>query len=102
MTKAEIDQIHVQARHITDKDIDLAVIFDTVDELFDQYRFGVRPVFAARAPEPAQYWFLSRFGKPMDGHSIRDRFARMMKDMFEPKLWNSMDVFLDTLSVHRL
>lgn len=96
MTRREIGLLHQHGLRYAHTDGPLGTISSTLDELFDQYSHGIRPAFSVRAPEPTQCWFLSRFGKPMDGHSVRARFARMMKDVFEPKLWNSMDVFLRT------
>lgn len=100
MTKGEIDQLYQEAGRIGNGNGDLATILDTLSELFNQYKLGIRSVFASRSTESVQYWFLSRFGKPMDGHSVRERFAQLMKVVFEPKLWNSMDVFLNTLADH--
>jgi len=78
-------------------DADPTAIFRTFYELSEQYSQGIRPVFLTRAPEDIDYWFLSRFGRKMDGHSVRARFAHIMKNLFEPRLWNSVDVFFFTI-----
>ena len=99
MTRREMELLHQHKLRLAHTESSVKTISATLDELFDQYTQGIRPVFLARAPESTQYWFLSRFGKPMDGHSVRDRFSRIMKDVFEPKLRNSMDAFLRTLPI---
>lgn len=101
MTESEIAPYVLATRNTTNTPPEIDTIFNTLSELFDHYRAGIRSVFALRATESVPYWFLTRFGKAMDGHSVRERFARLMKNLFEPKLWNSMDVFLRTLSGQR-
>ena len=100
MSKDEMGELRHRVSRIRSEEGDLGKVLVTFSELFDQYDHGIRPVFLSRFPEDVEYWFLSRFGKKMDGHSVRERFARILKHLFEPKLWNSMDVFLHTLSSH--
>lgn len=100
MSESEIAQYVPAIRSPTIATPEIDTIFNTLSELLDHYRAGIRTVFALRGTDAVPYWFLTRFGKAMNGHSIRDRFARIMKNTFEPKLWNSMDVFLKTLSGH--
>ncbi|WP_233149234.1 hypothetical protein [Herbaspirillum camelliae] len=38
--------------------------------------------------------FISRFGDELAGHTVRDRFAKMMKLELDRNLWNSVDAFL--------
>lgn len=101
MTESEIAPYVLSTRSAANRIREIDTIFNTLSELFDHYRAGIRSAFALRATESVPYWFLTRFGKAMDGHSVRERFARLMKEQFEPKLWNSMDVFLRTLSDQR-
>jgi hypothetical protein len=74
-------------------DSNTAFVVGCLDELGDQYRQGIRPQFVARGDALLKSWFISRFGKKMDGHSVRARIAKMMKQTLEPALWNSADVF---------
>lgn len=60
--------------------------------LHDQYAHGIRPHFVVRGEQP-KTWFLSRFGVALDGHSVRDQIAKLMKHEFDPALWCSADVF---------
>jgi len=98
MTKANIDQLLASVAHWSKLDGEIGLIGSTLLEMDDQYRHGVRPVFLVRCSTTIDSWFLSRFGNHMDGHSVRERFAKIMKNLFDPKLWNSMDVFLTSLS----
>lgn len=98
MTKANIDQLLASITHWSKLDGEIGFIGSTLLEMDDQYRHGVRPVFQVRCSTTIDSWFLSRFGNHMDGHSVRERFAKVMKNLFDPKLWNSMDVFLTSLS----
>ena len=77
---------------------ELAIIFETLHGLLDQYKSGIRLEFAFRAKSPTDAFFITRFGMPIDGHTIRERFARILKDLFEPRLWNSVDIFQHTLT----
>ena len=97
MRTVEAESIFERSSLTVERDSDFEAIFRTLDELSEQYSQGIRPVFLTRAPEDIDYWFLSRFGRKMDGHSVRARFAQIMKNLFEPTLWNSVDVFLFTI-----
>lgn len=98
MTEAEIEGHIHRGRSIAKIGTHGDTIFNTLSDVLDQYKSGIRSEFALRAKDAVPYWFLTRFGKAMDGHSVRERFAKIMKNLFEPKLWNSMDVFLTSLS----
>lgn len=69
--------------------------------LHDQYAHGTRPFFVVRGDKP-RVWFLSRFGEPLEGHSVRDQIAKLMKQDFDQDLWRSADVFRDALEGHQL
>jgi hypothetical protein len=100
MTKANIDHLLASVARWSKHDGEIGLIGSALIEMDDQYRHGIRPVFIVRCSTTIDSWFLSRFGNHMDGHSVRDRFAKIMKTLFDPKLWNSMDVFLTSLSGH--
>lgn len=72
-------------------------LIDCLAELNDQYRQGIRPHFQFRGPDVPQTWFISRFGKKMDGHSVRSRITQLMKVNLDPKLWSSANTFGTTL-----
>lgn len=38
--------------------------------------------------------FIGRFGEELAGHTVRERFAKLMKLVLGSELWNSMDAFL--------
>lgn len=76
---------------------DMRFLVACLEELDDQYRHGIRPEFQFRAQDVPQSWFISRFGKKMDGHSVRSRITRVMKSSVDPKLWSSADSFRTTL-----
>lgn len=97
MNQQAIDAVISAARNDSESEAEqLSVPLSCLIELDDQYRNGIRPEFRFRHSEPIDIWFLSRFGKRMDGHSVRARFALIMKELLDPKLWNSIDVFRGT------
>lgn len=68
-----------------------------LEGLSDQYLHGIRPEFLIRCKEAPDTWFISRFGRKMDGHSVRSRITKLMKSSLDPKLWSSADTFRSTL-----
>lgn len=77
---------------------DMRFLADCLLELDDQYRHGIRPDFMFRGKEIPKTWFVSRFGKMMDGHSVRTHITALMQGSLDPKLWCSADTFLNTLA----
>lgn len=64
-----------------------------VVELDTIYTNVVRPRFLARN-RSATSFFLSRFGGPLAGHTVRARVSRLMVHYLDPDLWRSADAFL--------
>jgi hypothetical protein len=71
-------------------------IVDRASELNDFYAHQTRPRFSAGKHNLV--WFLSRFGVPVMAHSVRARISRLMDSGFDPQLWKSGDVFLESLA----
>lgn len=72
-------------------------LVDCLIKLDDQYRNGIRPEFQFRGQDVPKTWFISRFGKMMDGHSVRSRITQIMKVNLDTRLWSSADTFRGTL-----
>lgn len=51
------------------------------------------PLICAQNTESTQR-FIGRFGDELAGHTVRDRFAKMMRLELGQELWNSVDAFL--------
>lgn len=65
-------------------------------ELGNIYATQIRPVWLTSSSN-FNVWFVSRFGEPMEGHSVRDRIAKMMRSGFPDNLWRSADIFMFSL-----
>jgi len=76
---------------------DICFLVESLMELDDQYRHGIRPDIQFRGQEIPNTWFISRFGKKLDGHSVRSRITQLMKASLDPALWSSADTFSATL-----
>jgi hypothetical protein len=82
-----------QSRIDAETEPDVRFLVECLTELDDQYRHGIRPDLQFRGQDIPKTWFLSRFGKKMDGHSVRSRITQLMKSALDPKLWRSADTF---------
>jgi hypothetical protein len=90
-----------QSRIDAETEPDVRFLVECLTELDDQYRHGIRPDLRFRGQDIPNTWFLSRFGKKMDGHSVRSRITQLMKSTLDPKLWSSADTFGTTLVSNR-
>jgi len=52
------------------------------------------PSMWGRAEQKEEPSFVSRFGERLQGHTVRARIAKDMRDSLPSELWNSADVFL--------
>ena len=65
--------------------------------LNDAYERTTRDVLAS-GRDAVNFWFISRFGRKLEGHSVRARVAALMRDAFPAELWRSVDVFTSAAS----
>lgn len=100
MEETEIEMVlrAAQSRISPETVTDVRFLVHCLTELDDQYRHGIRPNFRFRSQVIPKTWFISRFGKKMDGHSVRSRITQLMKANLDPQLWRSADAFSTTLS----
>lgn len=99
MEQADIEEVvRVAKSRIGSETVpDIRFLVDCLMELDDQYRHGIRPDIQFRGQEIPDTWFISRFGKKLDGHSVRSRITQLMKASLDPALWSSADTFSATL-----
>lgn len=99
MEQAEIDRLLTTSRAsmATNSNEEGLFLLNFLLELDDQYRTGIRPEFQSRSQVSICTWFISRFGKEMDGHSVRARISEQMKRLLDSRLWCSADAFQKTL-----
>jgi len=100
MAKTEIDMVlrAAQSRIGSDTASDVRFLADCLMKLDGQYHHCIRPDFQFRGQDIPTTWFISRFGKKMDGHSVRSRITQLMKASLDPKLWCSANTFGSTLA----
>lgn len=70
-------------------------------EMNEEYATTIRPAWALSG-ERDEAWFISRFGEPFEGHTLRERVAKMMRSGFPEDLWRSSDVFVWVLGEPKL
>lgn len=78
------------------KDVAKDLVKHRLVELNALYESSIRPKLLGESESTIE-WFISRFGKPLEGHSVRERIAKMMRSGFPGELWKSVDVFRHVL-----
>lgn len=77
-----------------------STLVDKARALNSEYSELVRPKFTNHGGNGGP-WFISRFGRQIEGHSVRARVASLMQSGFVNELYKSIDVFRNLLPSER-